>query len=676
MVTNLPGTVSSVSITLNGFSHARPVNLETLLVGPNGANAPGTSQTLDFFSNAGGINSFGPQTTTFSDSGAGISASSPPSPLNKPESFGAAPTFTASPFFTLPATFQRAASAGAATFASSYAGTDPNGVWSLYFDQTANLPAAGGMTGGWCMNFIENPVTGTGTSGHTGPAPNNHFRQGGTGSVAFSLLNNGNGFTGDPDGAAGHALQVTGTLPSGLTLGTVPTGSPWNCTAATSTTLSCQSSSAIAAGSSYPALTLPVTISGNAPASVTLSGFTFSGAGMTAGAFSSDTIAIDAPPTLAITKSHTGTFTQGQTATWTLQVSNTSGTAGAATDGSTVTVADTLPSGYTLASSSGGGWSCSGTTTVTCTTAAVVAGAGGTFNPITLTVNVPANSAASVTNNALVFGGGDLSHTNSGNAATASDTVSVIQVPVIASVTPNSGQQGQTAAAVALVGQFTHFAQATSTASFGAGITVNSLTVTDATHATANISILGGATTGSRDVTVTSGSEIATLTGGFTVTAGTPVITSVTPNSGQQGQTIATVALVGQFTHFVQGTSTASFGAGITVNSLTVTDATHATANITILGSATTGSRNVTVTSGGEIATLTGGFTVTAGTPVITLLNPNNGQQGTSNPPVTITGNFTHFSNSSVVTFIQPRINKGTYRSTKRGEVGIDQLRV
>jgi uncharacterized repeat protein (TIGR01451 family) len=62
-------------------------------------------------------------------------------------------------------------------------------------------------------------------------------------------------------------------------------------------------------------------------------------------------------PSLSITKSHTGTFTQGATATWNIQVGNT-GTG--ATDGSTVTVSDTLPSGYTLASFSGTGWSCSG----------------------------------------------------------------------------------------------------------------------------------------------------------------------------------------------------------------------------------------------------------------------------------------------------------------------------
>src|SRR4051812_9266400 len=61
-----------------------------------------------------------------------------------------------------------------------------------------------------------------------------------------------------------------------------------------------------------------------------------------------------------------------------------------------------------------------------------------------------------------------------------------------------------------------------------------------------------------------------------------PSIVSVTPNSGQQGQTLASIAIVGQNTNFVQGTTVATFGAGITVNGLTVNSATSATANITV----------------------------------------------------------------------------------------------
>ena len=63
-------------------------------------------------------------------------------------------------------------------------------------------------------------------------------------------------------------------------------------------------------------------------------------------------------------------------------------------------------------------------------------------------------------------------------------------------------------------------------------------------------------------MTLTTGAEVVTLTNGFTVTNGTPVLTHVNPNTGQQGQTGESIALTGQFTHWVQGTTTASFGSG------------------------------------------------------------------------------------------------------------------
>src|SRR5207247_2202021 len=98
------------------------------------------------------------------------------------------------------------------------------------------------------------------------------------------------------------------------------------------------------------------------------------------------------------------------------------------------------------------------------------------------------------------------------------------------------------------------------------------------------------------------------------------------PNSGQQGQTNLTVALVGAFTSWANGTTTASFGAGITVNGTTVSDATHATANLTIADTATLGARAVSVTTGAETVTLAGGFAVLRGTAVLTQVTPNSGQ--------------------------------------------------
>ncbi len=87
-----------------------------------------------------------------------------------------------------------------------------------------------------------------------------------------------------------------------------------------------------------------------------------------------------------------------------------------------------------------------------------------------------------------------------------------------------------------------------------------------------------------------------------------PTITSVSPHEGMQGQAPGNVVITGS--HFT-GATAVSFGlAGITVNSFTVNSGTQITANITISGSATLGSRNVSVTTPWGTTTLTNGFTV------------------------------------------------------------------
>ena len=144
-------------------------------------------------------------------------------------------------------------------------------------------------------------------------------------------------------------------------------------------------------------------------------------------------------PVLAVTKSHTGNFTQGQSGVWNINVSNTAPAAGV-TSGTT-TVTDTLPAGYTLTSFSGAGWSCTGigTANVSCTNSSAVAG-GASFAALALTVNLAANSPASVTNTAIVNGGG----TVSGPVSSSADTVIVIRTQTITfpAITPFSWYQG------------------------------------------------------------------------------------------------------------------------------------------------------------------------------------------------------------------------------------------
>jgi hypothetical protein len=93
-----------------------------------------------------------------------------------------------------------------------------------------------------------------------------------------------------------------------------------------------------------------------------------------------------------------------------------SNAAGAATTNGTVTVTEAVPAGLTLISMSGTGWTCPGGTT--CTRADALAG-GGSYPPITATVNVAANAPPSVTNQVSVSGGGSA-------AASASDPAIVV----------------------------------------------------------------------------------------------------------------------------------------------------------------------------------------------------------------------------------------------------------
>jgi subtilisin len=95
-----------------------------------------------------------------------------------------------------------------------------------------------------------------------------------------------------------------------------------------------------------------------------------------------------------------------------------------------------------------------------------------------------------------------------------------------------------------------------------------------------------------------------------------PFIGSIVPAVGTIATTL-NVAISGA--NFQSGT-TATFGAGITVNSTTVSSATDLTVNITIAPTAALGSRDVSVSNpGGQTTTRPGGFKVMPPPPTVTL---------------------------------------------------------
>ncbi len=228
--------------------------------------------------------------------------------------------------------------------------------------------------------------------------------------------------------------------------------------------------------------------------------------------------------------------------------------------------------------------------------------------------------------------------------------------PHLSVVNPPTGTQGTSNVNVTLTGLFTNFVNGASHASFGAGITVNSTTVSSSTSAVANITISPTATLGSRTVTVTTNAETASITGGFTVLTGVPALLTALPVSAQAGST-ANVVVTGQFTNFQQGISTVSFGSGITVNVVTVSSLTQLTANVTVAANATVGSRDITVTTNSETVTLNSGFSVTPGTPIITQINPNIGAPGAT-VNVTLTGQYTNWGATTKASF-GPEVSVG-----------------
>jgi len=135
----------------------------------------------------------------------------------------------------------------------------------------------------------------------------------------------------------------------------------------------------------------------------------------------------------------------------------------------------------------------------------------------------------------------------------------------------------------------------------------------------------------------------------------TPIVTTVSPDSGMQRQTLGPIITGINFT----GATAVSFGAGITVTSFAVDSDTQIRTGITIAGDAVPGASDVSVTTIFGTGTLAGGFTVNSpapsnprGSPSMTqpfnLSSPAqlsaqyvsvNPQQTYANQPVTITAN-------------------------------------
>ena len=267
------------------------------------------------------------------------------------------------------------------------------------------------------------------TKSHTG-----NFTQGQTGATYTLTVSNTGG------SPTSGSVTVTDNVPIGL----VPTsaaGAGWTCNIAAQG-VTCNRSDPLAPGASYPPITLTVAVAVNAPASVTNTA-TVSGGGdvNSSNNSASDPTTIIAVADLTLTKTHTGSFLQGQVgATYTLTVSNIGG----GPSSGPVTVNDTLPAGLTPTAAAGAGWVCNiAGQAVSCTRADVL-NAGASYPAITLTVNVAPAAPPSLTNTAQVSGGGEINTANN----TASDITTIGPGPDLTITKSHSGNftQGQTGA--------------------------------------------------------------------------------------------------------------------------------------------------------------------------------------------------------------------------------------
>jgi len=363
----------------------------------------------------GGSTGIGPVTLTLatgiSGFGAVVQADSPGQFTAKIELFNSSNT-------SLGFVTRTSNAAGDAMFIGALDVTAPNAtkaVFSLTAAQSNSTPNFLGdfATGALALNVpvvVGAPAL-TITKSHVGT-----FTQGQTGATyTITVTNSGTAPT-------TAAVSVSDTVPAGLTATSI-SGTNWVCTPPAGP---CTNSTVEAASASFPALTLTVNVAANAAATVTNSA-TVTGGGAAAGATANDPTTINASgaPALTITKTHIGNFTQGQIgATYTITVTNS----GTAATTAAVSVSDTVPAGLTATSISGTNWVCT-PPAGPCTNSTIEA-ASASFPALTLTVNVAANAAATVTNSATVTGGGAAA------GATANDptTITPVTTPALTDI--------------------------------------------------------------------------------------------------------------------------------------------------------------------------------------------------------------------------------------------------
>jgi uncharacterized repeat protein (TIGR01451 family) len=239
------------------------------------------------------------------------------------------------------------------------------------------------------------------------------------------------------------------------------------------------------AGVNYPPLTVTVNVAANAPSNV-INTSSVAGGGETnfANNTVTDTTTIVQVADLTITKSHVGNFRQGQVGAMYSLIANN---VGPGPTSGTVTITDMLPTGLTATAISGSGWTCI-LATLTCTRTDALP-SGSSYPAITLTVDVAASASNSLTNSAVISGGGELDTSND----TATDVARVVAVADLIITKTHIGNfyQGEAGATYTIT-----------ISNVGPGSTLGTVTVTDTLPAGLTATALSGAGWACDDVSV------------------------------------------------------------------------------------------------------------------------------------------------------------------------------
>lgn len=125
----------------------------------------------------------------------------------------------------------------------------------------------------------------------------------------------------------------------------------------------------------------------------------------------------------------------------------------------------------------------------------------------------------------------------------------------------------------------------------------------------------------------------------------TPVLVSITPNTGPQAQALD-ITIKGQNTTFTNA-SVIDLGAGVNVSSVVADSTTQLRAHLTTSPDAALGPRALKVTTGSSVVRLENVFTISQA-PRLLLMTPDTGRQGEV-IDVILGGRATHFTDASII---------------------------